>query len=189
MAARSALRVELALRAQDIPRAVHGTVAFFEAALWDLLGERASRHPSKRLFRFRVSPPKELVRERDEDRSRPFIFKEKTDGSDWYLIDDSEICAIRIAKHFLKCDSLVTLGQALAANIRELRNDVAHNEPTPALMGDARSCLRRAGLWSDKDTFLDQKLVRDVLVELGVLNPGRLLQDLLAELRRRIVTP
>jgi len=34
MAVRAALRVELALRAGDIPRAVHGTVAFFEAALW-----------------------------------------------------------------------------------------------------------------------------------------------------------
>jgi hypothetical protein len=35
MAVRAALRVELALRAGDIPRAVHGTVAFLEAALWD----------------------------------------------------------------------------------------------------------------------------------------------------------
>ncbi|HLH72746.1 MAG TPA: hypothetical protein VKX96_05635 [Chloroflexota bacterium] len=37
MAVRAALRVELALLAGDIPRAVHGTVAFFEAAFWDWL--------------------------------------------------------------------------------------------------------------------------------------------------------
>src|SRR5262249_11356815 len=65
MAVRAALRVELALRARDIPRAVHGTVAFFEAALWDHLKERTLPHPNKRLFRFHAPPEDDLVRERD----------------------------------------------------------------------------------------------------------------------------
>jgi hypothetical protein len=189
MAVRAALRVECALRAGDIPRAVHGTVAFFEAALWDHIGEKTSRHASKRLFRFHVPPPKELVRQRDEDRSRPFIFKETADNSDWYSVDDSKICAIRIAKCYLKLDRLMRLGEALAADIRELRNDVAHNEPTSELMERARGRMQRAGLWSDKDTFLDQELVKDALDELGVGDSDRLLEDLLAEVRRRVVTP
>jgi hypothetical protein len=202
MAVRAALRVELALRAGDIPRAVHGTVAFFEAALWDHLGEKTSRHPSKRQFKFIVPPAEDLVRERDpaklaalsktkqrEDRDRPFIFKETAGGSDWYGIDDSEICAIQIAKHYLKLDSLTKLGRALAGDIRELRNDVAHNEPTPALMNDARTRMQTAALWSTTDTFLSQGLVQAVLKELGETESKTMLENLLAEVRRRLVAP
>lgn len=200
MAVRAALRVEFALRAGDIPRAVHGTVAFFEAALWDHLGERTSRHPNKRLFKFHVLPAEDLVRERDaakiaalsrtkqrEDRDRPFIFKETADGSDWYEIDDSEICAIQIAKHYLKLDGLTKLGQALAGDIRELRNDVAHNEPTPALMDDARRRMQQASLWSSTDGFLSQPLVQAALRELGVPYPEVLCSQLLASVRSRLL--
>lgn len=200
MAVRAALRVELALRAGDIPRAVHGTVAFFEAALWDHLGERTSRHPTKRLFRFHVPPSEKLVRERDaakfaalsknrqrEDRDRPFIFKETADGSDWYEIDDSKNCAIEIAKHYLKLDGLTKLGQALAGNIRELRNDVAHNEPTPALMDNARRRMQQASLWSSTDGFLSQPLVQAALRELGVPHPEVLCSELLASVRSRVL--
>ena len=35
MAVRAAIRVEFGLKSGDIPRAVHGTVAFFESALWE----------------------------------------------------------------------------------------------------------------------------------------------------------
>lgn len=200
MAARAALRVELALRAGDIPRAVHGTVAFFEAALWDHLGERTSRRPNKRLFRFHEPPAQDLVRERDaakiaalsrtkrrEDRDRPFIFKETADGSDWYEIDDSKNCAIEIAKHYLKLDGLTELGQALACNIRELRNDVAHNEPTPALMDNARRRMQQASLWSSTDSFLSQPLVQAALRELGVPHPEVLCSELLAGVRSRLL--
>jgi|GEM_PF-425286 len=45
MAVRAALRVELALRAGDIPRAVHGTVAFFEAALPATVPARLGKGP------------------------------------------------------------------------------------------------------------------------------------------------
>src|SRR5205807_9301817 len=50
-AVRAALRVEFALMADDVPDAVHGTVAFFEAALWDHLNERLDEQkgPSERL--------------------------------------------------------------------------------------------------------------------------------------------
>jgi hypothetical protein len=199
MAVRAALRVELALRAGDIPRAVHGTVAFFEAALWDHLGEKTLRHPSKRQFKFRVAPAEDLVRERDaaklaalskikqrEDRDRPFIFKETADGSDWYWIDDNEICAVQIAKHYLKLENLTKLGQALAGDIRELRNDVAHNEPTPELMNDARSRMQQAELWSNTTpaAFLSQPLVQAVLKDLGETNPENVLANLLVSCNR-----
>jgi hypothetical protein len=200
MAVRAALRVELALRAGDIPRAVHGTVAFFEAALWDHLGEKTSRHPSKRQFKFHVPPADELVRERDaaklaalsktkqrEDRDRPFMFKETADGSDWYWIDDNEICAIQLAKHYLKLDSLTKLGQALAGDIRELRNDVAHTEPTPALMDDARRRMQEASLWSSTNGFMSQPLVQAVLHEVGEPHPEVLCSELLAGVRSRLL--
>lgn len=201
---RAALRVELALRAGDIPRAVHGTVAFFEAALWDKLGETTLRHKEKRQFAFNTKPPPSLVREddctqlatlsktkRDENKRRPFVFKESADGKDWYWIDDSEICAVQIAKHFLRLDGLTALAQTVGKPVRELRNDVAHDEPTPDLMSAARSRLQAAALWSTTDTvtFLSQPLVQAVLKELGEAKPDTLLVDLLAEVRRRLLTP
>ncbi|HXH13723.1 MAG TPA: hypothetical protein VNP04_28625 [Alphaproteobacteria bacterium] len=197
MAVRAALRVEMALRARDIPRAVHGTVAFFEAALWDHLLKRVKRHndPSKRRW-FRFLPGKEptgdlLLRKNngsEDDQKRPFIFKETADGSDWYWIDDSEICAIRIAKHYLNLNNLTKFGQAIAGDIHKLRNDVAHNEPTPELMHDARRRMQEANLWSPKDEFLAQDLVREVLGELGVENPEELCKELIAKVRSRLLS-
>jgi len=202
MAVRAALRVELALRAGDIPRAAHGTVAFFEAALWDHLDGKTSRHATKRQFKFHVPPAHELVRERDdstlaalskskqqEDRKRPFIFKETADGADWYWIDDSMICATQLAMHYLHLDSLTRLIRVIGNGIRELRDDVAHNEPTPALMDDARRRMQAASLWSTSDTFLSQSLVQDVLKELVEAEPGTLLENLLADVRRRLIAP
>jgi hypothetical protein len=199
MAARAALRVELALRAGDIPRAVHGTVAFFEAALWDHLGEKISRHPSKRQFKFLVPPPRELVRESDpaklaslsktkqqENLNLPFEFKETTDGSDWYWIYDEHAPAIKIAKYYLKLDSLTALGQKLE-DIRELRNDVAHNEPTPTLMDDAKRRMRQASLWSSENEFLSQYLVQAVLKELREPHPERLCTELVEKIRSRLL--
>mgnify|MGYP000001375286 CR=1 FL=1 len=199
MAVRTALRVELALRAGDIPRAIHGTVAFFEAALWDHLGERATRHADaikRRWFSLDPVPAEDLVRKGEpyeskqageEDRKRPFIRKETADGTDWYWIDDSEFCAIQLAKHYLKLDGLTKLGQAVSKDIRELRNDVAHNEPTPELMEDARRRMAEAKLWSGAGTFLSQQLVQDVLHELGALHPGSLCEELLRTVRLRLL--
>jgi hypothetical protein len=199
MAVRAALRVELALRAGDIPRAVHGTVAFFEAALWDGLNEKATPHGTKkRLYQLNPAPDPALVRERDptmlaglskskqdEDRKKPFVFKETDTAGDWYWIDDNEVCAVRIAEHYLKCEPLKKLGQAVNG-IRELRNDVAHNEPTPDLMKEARTRMQTAQLWSNNDTFLSQPLVEAMLKELGELDPEQLCSNLISTVRERL---
>ncbi len=198
MAVRAALRVELALRAGDIPRAVHGTVAFFESALWDSLGERVEPSPDpqrRRYFRFKdgkAPSDDKLLRKEDgteEDRKRPFIFKDEADGAAWYWIDDSEICAIRIAKHYLKLKGLTKLGQVLAGDVRNLRNDIAHNEPTPELMLDASKRMVEAGLWSNENNprFLTQEVVQEVLKELGVEDPSRLCDELIETMGNRLL--
>lgn len=197
MAVRAALRVELALRAGDIPRAVHGTVAFFEAALWDHLGERIERSedPKKRRF-FKIkdgaAPSGEkLVRKSDgsdEDRKRPFELKETIDGVDWYWVHDGDGGpAARLANRFLQCDALTAFDKALGSDIRQLRNDVAHNEPTPALMDDARRRMQDRELWSSSDTFLSQPLVQAVLCELGEAHPELRCEDLITTVRSRLV--
>ena len=199
-AVRAALRTELALCSGDIPRAVHGTVAFCEAALWDHLNERGQG--TKHRFRFHEPVPSELVRETDcaklaalskkeqeENRKRPFIFKETADGADWYEIDDGAIRATKITKYYLKLGHLTTLAQMVDNNVRKLRNDVAHNEPTTDLMKDASNRMQAVGLWSNSNppSFLSQPVIHDVLKELGIENPASLLTDLLTEVRRRLV--
>lgn len=199
MAVRAALRVELALRAGDIPKAVHGTVAFFEAALWDALNERVERSADpkrRRYFKIKggAAPSDEkLLRQgdgSDEDRKRPFELKDTIDGVHWYWIYDSDGGpAARLSKRFLEHAKLTAFDAALGSRIRALRNDVAHDEPTPALMSEARKEMRAAGLWSTKDTFLSEQPAQAVLRELGESEPGKLLDNLLAEVRRRLVEP
>lgn len=198
MAVRSALRVELALRAGDIPRAVHGTVAFFEAALWDKLSERLERssEPKKRRYfkvKNGVAPTGEkLLRQgngSEDDRKCPFELKETIDGVAWYWVYDGDGGpAARLAKYFLKSKVLVEFDNKLGSSIRILRNDMAHNEPTPSLMVDARRQMQYVELWSDKDTFLSQSLVEKVLQELGEAEPSSLLEKLLSEVRQRLAS-
>lgn len=197
MAVRAALRVELALRADDIPRAVHGTVAFFEAALWDGLNDRVERSGDaerRRYFRIKSGEAPsgdKLLRKgdgSDEDRKRPFELKDTIDEVAWYWIYDGDGGpAARIAKRFLKRDGLTAFDNALGSGVRALRNDVAHNEPTPELMDDARAQMRNAQLWSDEDTFISQQLVQAVLSELGVQSPERLCEDLISTVRSRLL--
>lgn len=197
MAVRAGLRVELALRAGDIPRAVHGTVAFFEAALWDGLGERIERSsdPKRRRF-FKIKSGEaptggKLLRQgdgSDDDRKCPFELKDTVDGINWYWVYDGDGGpGARIAKYFLQSDALTKFDAAIGSSIRELRNDIAHNEPTPDLMNDARTRMQTAALWSNTDMFLSQPLVKAVLKELGEASPENLLANLLAEIRRRLV--
>jgi hypothetical protein len=197
MAVRTALRVELALRASDIPRAVHGTVAFFEAALWDKLGERIERStdPKRRRF-FRMKSGEaptgdKLLRQGDscdDERRRPFELKDEVDGIPWYWVYDGDGGpAGRIAKYFLMSTALTKFDSALGSSIRELRNDIAHNEPTPELMNDARTRMQNAALWSDTNTLLSQALVHALLKELGEESPETLLANLLSEVRARLV--
>ena len=194
-AIRAALRVELALRAGDIPRAVHGTVAFFEAALWDHLLERIERHPDpqkRRWFKIKNGEaPRgdKLLRKKDcsdDERKRPFLHKETVGGIDWYWVFDDEACAGRLAKYYLRRDALTQLCQAISSNVRELRNDVAHKEPTPVLMEDARRRMVEASLWSTNDTFMTQQVVQDVLRELRETNPDALCDDLISTIRSRL---
>lgn len=197
MAVRAALRVELSLRRGDIPRGVHGSVAFFEAALWDRLSDRIERSldpKRRRYFKFKVGPePKgdKLVRQADgsaDDRKRPFEKKDTVDGVNWYWVHDGDGGpGARIAKYFLQSRALMEYDKALGSKIRELRNDVAHNEPTPELMNSARTDMQEAALWSDRDTFLSQPLVQAVLNECDESSPGKMLENLLTDIRRRLV--
>ena len=191
MALRAGLRVELALRAGDIPRAVHGTIAFFEAAFWDHLGPCVTRHddPKKRqLYKLDPAPGDDLVRRGDgtsEDRKRPFEVNEE-DDTRWYKVFDDDVCATRLAKHYLQQESLQKLGQAVSG-VRDLRNDVAHNEPTPELMHDAHAKMVKAQLWSSEGRFLSQPLVQNVLRELRVEHPDSLCISLVSTVRERLL--
>ncbi len=194
MSIRAALRVELALRAGDIPRAVHGTVAFFESALWDHLGSHLTRHddPQKhRLYKVNPTPADNLIRKGDgssEDRKRPFEVAEETDHVRWYRIFDDDVCGVRLAKHYLQQEALQKLGQAVS-KVRELRNDVAHNEPTAELMNEAHTKMVVASLWSQNCEFLAMPLVQRVLRDLGEQHPDRLCTDLVSTVRSRLLRP
>ncbi len=192
-AVRTALRVEFALRSGDIPRAVHGTVAFFEGALWDHLGPHLTPHESpdkNRYYKVNPRPEENLIRKGNnnpDDRRRPFEIK-RLDNEEWFWVHDDNVCAIRIAKHYLRLDALKKLGKAVA-KVRELRNDVAHNEPTPELMDEAWRNMVEAELWSPKRSFLDRPLVQNVLTELGEQHPGRLCENLVSTIRTRLLSP
>ncbi|MBX3185139.1 MAG: hypothetical protein KIT72_00015 [Polyangiaceae bacterium] len=183
MAVRAALRVELALRADDIPRAVHGTVAFFEAALWDWLrqrdfaGEDLASGSLAEGFTFATEPT-------GEKKNR---FSKRRKGTKWCINDFKT--GIDAWLPVLGKTNLCALWAALTDDVRNLRNDVAHNEPTPALMDDARARMQDAELWSTTGTFLSQPLVQAVLKELGEPAPESLLESLLAEVRRRLASP
>lgn len=192
MAVRAALRVELALRAGDIPKAVHGTVAFFESALWDHLLDRFERtgmkHRGLEVLRIKpgVSEPSgpKLLRndEPDEKKKRNCPFERLDDGG-YVFFEDG---AGRFACYYVHSQKLKSLTDAIVT-IRELRNDVAHNEPTPALMRDARSRMQKAGLWSPTDSFLSQEIVQGILSELGETKPESLCADLIATVRTRLL--
>jgi len=189
MAVRSALRTELALRAGDIPRAVHGTVAFFEAALWDhLLGRAEPHHEKKRLYKLDSELQEEKLIRSDgvderENRKRPFELAETKNGVKWYRINDGKTCGVRIAKHYLEQKHLTELGKAVD-RVRDFRNDVAHTIPTPELMEEARNKMKDAGLWSEDNRFLKQELVRNVLEELGETDTDEICCRLINSVRK-----
>lgn len=180
MAVRAGLRVELALRAGDIPRAVHGTFAFFEAALWDWLRQHDFQKDGAMGsladgFNFVEKPT-------GEKKKR---FRKRKEETKWRIDDFKE--GVEAWLDVLSKPNLKALWEAITEDVRTLRNDVAHNEPTPELMSDARTRMQKAALWSSTDTFLGQPLVQAVLEELGEASPGDLLANLLVEVRRRLV--
>lgn len=189
MAVRAALRVDLALRAGDIPRAVQGTVAFSESALWDKLLDHFERSPTdNRCLKPKPGaqvPVGRLLREGvEDDMNRPFESRVCRDGQVWFRFHESG--GGRFARDYVRSEPLKRLLDAIE-KIRALRNDVAHNEPTPTLMNDARTRMRRAALWSSSDTFLGQPLVQALLKDLGEVTPDGLLAKLMNEVRHRLV--
>jgi len=182
MAVRAALRVELALRAGDIPRAVHGTVSFFEAALWDWLRQRdfgkednATGGNLSDGFTFANKP--------DEKHEKRFRQK----GGKWFINDfrDGQQAWVGV----LNQPALTAYFNALTDDIRSLRNDVAHNEPTQELMQQAQNRMQGASLWSTNDppSFLSQSLVQNVLHKLGEQNPETLHTKLIEDIRSRLL--
>jgi hypothetical protein len=194
MAVRAALRVELALRAGDVPRAVHSTVAFFESALWDHLLERFERTGKKPcgldVLRLKEGAPaplgEKLLRNNvtDERDERSCPFKQLDDGT-YFFFEDG---AGRFAKYYVHSQPLKKLVDAIN-KVKYLRNDVAHNEPTPELMLQARVAMQDAELWSrdDPPQFLKQPLVHAVLTELGVEEPNLSCEKLLETVRSRLL--
>lgn len=192
MAVRAALRVELALRAKDIPRAVHGTVSFFESALWDHLLDHFERTGEKHrgLDRLRLKEGaqrpegKKLLRndQADEKDKRNCPFELLEDGT-YVFYEDG---AGRFARDYVGSCALKKLSDIII-QIRDLRNDVAHNEPTPKLMENAHQRMVKVGLWSEAGRFLTQEIVQDVLKELGVENPSGLCEDLITTVRTRLL--
>jgi hypothetical protein len=192
MAVRAALRVELALRAGDIPRAVHGTVAFFESALWDHLLDRFERTGAKNrgLAALRLKPgvsapagPELLRNDQSDEREKRNCPFERLDDGGYLFYEDG---AGRFARGYVQSQKLKELTDAIT-KIKDLRNDVAHNEPTPDLIGDARRRMQEASLWSKDSTFLTQGLVQDVLRELGEHSPEQICESLIKTVRSRLL--
>jgi hypothetical protein len=185
MAVRAALRVELALRAGDVPRAVHGTVAFFESALWDWLRQRdfttedGASGSIEEGFTFSQGP---------NDGQKKRFRKVIRNGREIWKINDFKD-GVEAWLEVLDKRKLRAFKEKLSDDIRELRNDVAHNEPTPELMKKAREATQNADLWSrdDPPQFLKQPLVQEVLTELGVEEPDLLCEKLLETVRSRLL--
>jgi hypothetical protein len=179
MAVRCAIRVELALRARDIPRAVYGTVAFFEAAFWDWLreydfGAEGITRISDTAYQLPASPSADQTQR----------FRPNTNGT--RRINDFDR-GIRAWLPVLNRPHLEAFWDALADDVRNLRHDVAHNEPTSDLMNDARNRMAQAGLWSAEGQFLTQALTTNVLMELGSAEPANICENLLTLVRSRLV--
>ena len=192
----AALRVELALRAGDIPRAVHATFAFYELVLRGHLLKHFKPEPyySDNYYPKGKEhvPPDKLVMQTPKD-DRPFEQRDYQGKTHYWFREKG---ALRFAVEYIRnttledlCKAITPPEQGAHTSIKKLRNNVAHGEPSPALMQQAKDTMRKAGLWSKQDTFLSQPLVQDVLKELGVEQPEKLLEDLLQEVRKRLLAP
>jgi hypothetical protein len=193
-AANVAMRVELALRCGDIPRAVQGTVSFFEAAVWDhLYAGRIEETPfknRKQRLLFRVTPapgeraPISLDAQTDEQGRKLYLIDNFGDGSRGIAT------AYLQAHHSNPVKALLALEKKIPIALT-LRNAVAHGEPRSSRLEEAqREMVRPLQLWSDdgdRTGFLRQPLIRDVLVELGVDEPLGLCDRLIQAVRAQVL--
>jgi hypothetical protein len=179
MAARAALRVEMALRARDIPRAVHGTVAFFESAFWDWLGKHDfSAEGITQLNNTDFQLPAPHLSNQSKR------FRRNRNNTNWRVNDFES--GIEAWLPIIGKPSLCAFWNALTDDIRNLRNDVAHNEPTSELMSEAHAKMVAASLWYQNHEFLATPLVQCVLRDLGEQHPDRLCTDLVSTVRSRL---
>jgi hypothetical protein len=120
----------------------------------------------------------------DEEDKRNCPFERLDDGTYLFFEDG----AGRFAQRYVESKPLKKLVDAIG-KVKHLRNDVAHNEPTPELMKSAREKMQDAKLWSEDDPpqFLKQPLVQDVLKKLGVEEPDLLCERLLETVRARLL--
>ncbi|MBK7534744.1 MAG: hypothetical protein IPI49_05065 [Myxococcales bacterium] len=186
-AAHAAIRVELALRCEDIPRAVHATVAFFEAAVWDHLYERhavESTVGSNGKQRYRLCPE-------PQGRSGMQEMRELVDGVKQYEIHGygknlRTICEGYLQRHAPeKTAALCRLSERIDPALRR-RNMVAHGEPRRENLEEARQQMKDDHFWSASERFLEQPEVCDVLRELGVNDPASLCESLIDEVGARL---
>src|SRR5690606_24526450 len=135
---------------------------FFEAALWDHLAPHLngrSRDPKGRgVCRLKTPPPCELCSANDGVNAFKQAQAPSGQSGAWYYVEDSDKASRKLSDIYLKKPKLTALCDAVTS-IRELRNDVAHNEPTQELMNDARERMQQASLWSAQGAFLSQPLI------------------------------
>lgn len=209
-AVRSALRVEFALRAGDVPRAIHGTVAFFESALCDHLTPRIlGYHPTKpKWCQLDLNNYENLIhventdalsrRQQDENNKRPF--HRVASSPDYYLIFDDKVRATQLAEKYLDQNALTALSKLIStdlpnlpnSSIRDLRNDVVHNEPTPEKIKEANQRMVAATLWQPegvKMRFLSVDIVTKVLQELDITDLSAEFNNLLDDISKRLLAP
>jgi hypothetical protein len=185
----SALRVELAVRTEDVPRAVQGAVAFSEVAIWDYLKRKLSLQEADII---------NDVIKIQEPVDEKFVGKNKNDGKPFIKQEDSA----EYYRYMIRIDARTArdFGAYIGNNplkdmigkvgkIRELRNNAVHVRPTPIRMATVKEKMRNLQLWSSSgNTFLDQKPVQEILTRLDrTLVPARLLDDLIADVRKRLL--
>lgn len=204
-AASAGLRTEAALRCEDWPRAILGTYATFEAAVWDQLYQHhidgTVYHEGKLLFRLRHALPASWVDPDDQKAKHAPIKLQQTaaDGTSYYSIECYSDKASKILKDHLEratpntCAALLALAQPIRQT-SNARNLVAHGEPNREKLEAAKLAFTRHHLWTPSTAasaptlrFMSSPPVAAALTELGITNPEHLFDGLVAAVRERLL--
>jgi hypothetical protein len=196
-AAHAAVRVELALRCGDLPRALQGTVAFFEAAVWDHLERYITKErppaPSDghRSFELSVAPPANL-KEMKPLKNDPSAYAIQNFGKKSLKIVEQYLHLNDQSEHKRVTAALLAFGRVLPGAL-ELRNQVAHGEPTREKLRGASAEMCLLGLWLPQDEaqgkplrFLSHPMVQQILQVLGIDHPDQLCETLLRQVSARV---